>query len=152
MVRLSPEPIDAGALLGGFLHGRTETGGVVSFTGLVRGDGGVEALELEAYPDFTETAIEGIVAEAAARFALDDAAVVHRVGRVSPGQVVVFVAAAAKHRRAAFEGADYLMDYLKSRAPFWKKSHEAGASRWIEPTLRDHADAGRWDAPATETP
>lgn len=144
-LHLSPDPIDPPALLAAFLSGRTDTGGVVSFTGLVRADGGVEALELEAYPGFTEPVIEAILTEAVARFALDDALAVHRIGRIEPGQPVVFVAAAARHRRAAFEAADYLMDYLKSRAPFWKKSHEAGGARWIEPTLGDHADVARWD-------
>ncbi len=145
MIRLTPDPIDAGALLNAFLAGRADTGGVVSFTGLVRADGGVQALELEAYEGFTEPAIARIIADAIARFALDDAALVHRTGRVEPGQTVVFVAVAAKHRRAAFEAADYLMDYLKSRAPFWKKSHETDGGRWIEPTPRDRQDVARWE-------
>lgn len=145
MIRLSDTAIDPGALLTAFLAGRSDTGGVVSFTGLVRRDEGVEALVLEAYPGFTEAEIGKIADEAIARFSLDDALAVHRVGRVEPGQPVVFVAAAARHRRAAFEGADFLMDYLKSRAPFWKKSHEAGGARWIEPTARDHADVARWE-------
>jgi molybdopterin synthase catalytic subunit len=145
VITLSPSPIDPGTLLAAFLQGRTDSGGVVSFTGLVRRDGGVEALELEAYPGFTEAAIEAIVTEAVARFGLDDARVAHRIGRMAPGEAVVFLATAAKHRRAAFEAADFLMDYLKSRAPFWKKSHEAsGEARWIEPTDRDQADLSRW--------
>jgi len=145
VIRLTPDPIDAGALLNAFVAGRTDTGAVVSFTGLVRHDERVEALELEAYVGFTEPAIAGFMGEAAARFKLDDAMVVHRVGRIKPGQTVVFVAAAAQHRRAAFEGADYLMDYLKSRAPLWKKSIETDGARWIEPTPSDHADADRWE-------
>ena len=122
---------------------------MVSFTGLVRADDGVEALELEAYPGFIEPAIERIIDGAVERFGLDDALAVHRIGRIAPGQPVVFVAAAARHRRAAFEGADYLMDYLKSRAPFWKKSHEASGARWIEPTPRDQADLARWETMET---
>ncbi len=149
MIRLSDPPIDPGALLTGFLEGRRETGAVVSFTGLVRGDGGVEALELEAYPGFTEPAIEQIIRDAVERFGLDDCLAVHRVGRIAPGEPVVFVAAAARHRRAAFEGADYLMDYLKSRAPFWKKSHEAAGARWVEPTPGDQADLARWETMET---
>lgn len=144
MIAVSPEPIDAAALLAGFLKGRTDSGGVVSFTGLVRRDQGVEALELEAYPGFTEAAIGEIVDEAKARFELDDVLVAHRVGRLAPGEVVVFVATAARHRRAGFEAADFLMDYLKSRAPFWKKSHDAHGAHWVEPTARDHADLSRW--------
>jgi len=149
VIRLSDQPIDPGALLTGFLEGRRDTGAVVSFTGLVRADDGVEALELEAYPGFTEPAIERIIDGAVERFGLDDALAVHRIGRIAPGQPVVFVAAAARHRRAAFEGADYLMDYLKSRAPFWKKSHEASGARWIEPTPRDQADLARWETMET---
>jgi len=145
MVRLSSDLIDPGALLSAFLVGRSDTGGVVSFTGLVRADEGVEALELEAYPGFTEAEIERVRAQALERFTLDDALCVHRIGRVAIGEPVVFVAAAARHRRAAFEGADYLMDYLKSQAPFWKKSHERSGARWIEPTERDHADLARWE-------
>ena len=144
VIALSEAPVDPAALLASFLTGRTDSGGVVSFTGLVRRDDGVEALELEAYPGFTEAAIAEIVDQAIARFSLDDALVAHRTGRMVPGEVVVFVATAARHRRAAFEAADFLMDYLKSRAPFWKKSHEASGARWIEPTDRDHADLSRW--------
>jgi molybdopterin synthase catalytic subunit len=144
VVSLSSTPIDPGALLAAFIAGRTDTGGVVSFTGLVRAEDGVEALELEAYEGFTEPAIAAIVTEAVTRFTLDDAQVVHRIGRIGPGEPVVFVATAARHRRAAFEAADYLMDYLKSRAPFWKKSHEADGARWIEPTRQDVSDLSRW--------
>ncbi len=147
-MRLSPEPFEPGALLTDFCQDRAETGAVVSFTGLTRAEKGVvAALELDAYPGFTEAAILETVAAAAARFGLQDVLVVHRVGKVSPGEPIVFVATASAHRRAAFEGVDFLMDYLKSRAPFWKKSHEGGAARWIEPTLGDYEDAARWDAP-----
>ncbi len=145
-VQLQPEPIDPGALLGSFCRGRRDVGAVVSFTGLVRSDGGaVEALELDAYPGFTDAEIGRMAEAARARFALLDVLVVHRTGVMRPGEPVVFVAAAAAHRRAAFEAADQLMDYLKSRAPFWKKSHEGGGGRWIEPTIQDYEDAARWD-------
>ena len=143
---------EPGAELTAFSAGRRETGAVVSFTGLCRGDSGVEALELEAYPGFTEPAIEAFVDEAVARFALQEARVVHRTGLVPPGEPIVFVAAAAAHRRAAFEACDFLMDWLKSRAPFWKKAHGPAGHRWIEPRPGDHADAARWDAPAEEQP
>ena len=150
-VALSERPIDASALLAAFSEGRTETGAVVSFTGLVRSDqGSVEALMLEAYPGFTEPAIAAFAEAARARFSLQDLTIVHRVGRVAPGEAVVFVAAAAAHRRAAFEAADQLMDYLKSRAPFWKKSCGKDGERWIEPVAQDYEDAARWDAPASE--
>ncbi len=147
-VRLQTEPFDPGAELSAFCQDRRETGGVVSFTGLVRGEAGaVEMLELDAYPGFTDRAIAEEAEAAAARFALQDVLIIHRVGHIAPGEAVVFVACAAAHRREAFEGADFLMDYLKSRAPFWKKSHERGGARWIEPTARDYQDAARWDAP-----
>ena len=150
-VRLTEGPIDPGALLAGFAGGRSDTGAVVSFTGLVRGDrGSVEALVLEAYPGFTDAAIEAMAEDASARFQLQDVLVVHRTGRMAPGEAIVFVATAASHRRAAFEAADQLMDYLKSRAPFWKKSCDADGERWIEPTGQDYEDAARWDAPASE--
>ena len=144
MLTVSPDPIDAAGLLAGFLEGRANSGGVVSFTGLVRHDEGVEALELEAYEGFTDAAIAEIVEQATQRFALDDVLVAHRTGLMVPGEVVVFVATAARHRRAAFEAADFLMDYLKSRAPFWKKSHQASGAHWVEPTDVDHADLSRW--------
>lgn len=148
-VLLTAQPFDPAALLAAFSAGRTEAGGIVSFTGLVRSEGGsVEALELEAYEGFTEAAIVGIAQAAIERFALQDVVIVHRTGRMTPGEPVVFVAVAAPHRRAAFEGADQVMDYLKSRAPFWKKSwDEKGEGRWIEPRRQDYEDAARWDAP-----
>lgn len=150
MVRLQAEAFEPGALLSEFCAGRTESGAVVSFTGLARAEqGSVEALELEAYPGFTDPAIEAMAMQAHWRFALDDVLVVHRVGRISPGEPIVFVAVAAPHRRAAFQAADQLMDYLKSRAPFWKKMHGPGGARWIEPSATDYEDAARWDAPPT---
>lgn len=145
-VRLQLEPFDAGALLSAFSAGRRESGAVVSFTGICRADGEtVAALELEAYDGFTDVEIAAMAAETKARFALDDVMVIHRIGKIAPGEPIVFVATAAAHRRAAFEGCDQLMDYLKSRAPFWKKSHEAGGARWIDPRAEDYVDAARWD-------
>jgi len=150
-VRLAAMPFEPGALLAAFCAERLETGAVVSFTGLMRAErGAATALELDAYPGFTEAAIADTVQAAAERFALQDVLIVHRIGKVSPGEPIVFVAAAAAHRRGAFEGADFLMDYLKSRAPFWKKSHEPDGARWIDPTARDYEDAARWDAPPVE--
>ncbi len=145
-VRLQTEPFDPGALLAEFSRGRTETGAVVTFTGIARASKGqVERLELEAYPGLTDAEIARMAEAARARFSLDDVLVVHRHGQIAPGEAIVFVAAAAGHRRAAFEAADQLMDYLKSRAPFWKKEHGPGGARWIEPTDQDITDARRWD-------
>ena len=146
MVRLQTEAFDPGALLSGFSQGREETGAVVSFTGLARGEAGaVTALELEAYRGFTDAEIERMAEAARTRFSLHDVLIVHRIGEIAPGEAIVFVATAAAHRRAAFEAADQLMDYLKSRAPFWKKEHGPDGARWIEPTERDLEDAKRWD-------
>jgi len=144
-IRLTEAPFDPGALLGAFAAGRTETGAVATFTGLARGERGATAtLELEAYPGFTEAEIGRIAEQARARFDLHGVMILHRVGRIAPGEPIVFVATAASHRRAAFEACDFLMDYLKSRAPFWKKEHGPGGARWIEPTAQDHADRDRW--------
>ena len=153
-IRLQTESFEPGVLLAGFCDGRRETGAVVSFTGLVRADGGAaETLELDAYPGFTEAEIARTAAAAAERFGLQDLLVVHRYGVLGPGEPIVFVATAATHRRAAFEAADHLMDYLKSRAPFWKRSRGPSGDRWIEPTTQDYEDAARWDTPtAKETP
>jgi len=144
VIRLQTEPFEPGALLTGFCAGRSQTGAVVSFIGLTRG-GDIERLELEAYPGFTEAEIGRIAEAARTRFSLHDLMIIHRIGQIAPGEVIVFVATAAAHRREAFEAADHLMDYLKSRAPFWKKEHGPYGARWIEPTERDHADAARWD-------
>lgn len=145
-VRLQEEPFDPGALLTVFSADRKTTGGIVSFTGIARADlGEATVLELEAYPGFTEAEIGKIAGEAMSRFSLHDVFVVHRTGRIAPGEAIVFVAAAAAHRREAFEAADFLMDYLKSRAPFWKKQHGPAGAQWIEPTDRDRSDVARWD-------
>ena len=144
-ISLTEAPFDSGALLTAFTRGRRETGAVATFTGLARAEqGATTVLELEAYPGFTEAAIGKIADEARARWALHDVAILHRVGKIGPGEPIVFVATAAGHRRAAFEACDFLMDYLKSRAPFWKKEHGPEGERWIEPTAQDHADRERW--------
>lgn len=145
MIRLTDQPFDPGVLLTAFAQGRAETGAIATFTGLARAEAGATAiLELEAYPGFTEAEIGKIAEQARARFGLHDLSILHRIGRITPGQPIVFVATAAGHRRAAFEACDFLMDYLKSRAPFWKKEHGPAGARWIEPTLQDHADRDRW--------
>jgi molybdopterin synthase catalytic subunit len=119
---------------------------VASFTGVARAEAGATtALELEAYPGFTEAEIGRFAEAARERFGLADLLILHRVGRIAPGEPIVFVATAAAHRREAFEACDYLMDYLKSRAPFWKKEHGPAGERWIEPHARDHADIARWE-------
>lgn len=146
MIELTDSPFDPGALLTAFSKGRRETGAVATFTGLARAEeGATNILELEAYPGFTESEIGKIADQARTRFDLHDLAILHRVGKIAPGEPIVFVATAAGHRRAAFEACDFLMDYLKSRAPFWKKEHGPAGARWVEPTAQDHADRDRWD-------
>ncbi len=151
-VRLQTGPLHPGELLDQFTEGRRETGAVVSFTGLMRAEhGSADALELDVYSGFTETEIARVEAAAVARFRLHDSLIVHRHGAIAPGEAIVFVATASAHRRAAFEAADHLMDYLKSRAPFWKRSSGPNGDRWIEPTPEDLEDAARWDvAPAAK--
>ena len=145
MIQLTEAPFDPGALLTAFSSGRTETGAIATFTGIARAEAGsTSILELEAYPGFTEAEISRIATEARARWSLHDLTILHRVGQIAPGEAIVFVATAAGHRRAAFEACDFLMDYLKSRAPFWKKEHGPDGARWVEPTAQDHADRDRW--------
>ena len=145
MIRLTPDAFDAGAELTRFSAGRSASGAVVSFLGLARGEpGGGPALELEAYEGFSEARMGEFVETAKARFALHDASVIHRVGVVWSGEPIVLALTAAAHRRAAFEACDFLMDYLKSRAPLWKKEFGPAGHRWVEPTAVDLADLTRW--------
>jgi molybdopterin synthase catalytic subunit len=121
-------------------------GGVASFTGVVRGEGGLVALELEQYPTMTQAQVERIVDEATARWPLLGVSVIHRFGRLEPGARIVFVSTASRHRTAALESCAFLIDWLKSEAPFWKKEHFAdGATRWVEARAEDEAKAKGWD-------
>lgn len=142
-VVVQPAPIDAAAELS-----RAEAagaGGVATFTGLVRGDDGVETLELEHYPGATERALIGLAEIAVARWSLTAATIVHRVGPMRPGERIVFVAAAAPHRAAALEACAFLIDRLKTVAPFWKKETRGSETRWVEAREGDDAAAARWD-------
>jgi len=126
---------------------RKDVGALVSFTGLCRDEAGtLEALELEHYPGMAEAELTRIAEEAAGRWPLTGLTVIHRYGKIRPGENIVLVIAASAHRRAAFEAADFLMDYLKTRAPFWKKEHliESGAATWVEAKTGDDKDAARW--------
>jgi molybdopterin synthase catalytic subunit len=145
MIQISPTALDAPAALAAFSAGRAQVGAIVSFLGLARGEAaGAEVLELEAYAGFTEAAIAGVVDQATSRFGLLDAAVIHRVGKIAVGEPIVLVLTAAAHRREAFEACDFLMDYLKSQAPFWKKELGPNGPQWVEPTPRDLSDLARW--------
>jgi len=122
-----------------------DIGAVVTFTGLCRDEGGrLGALELEHYPGMAEAEIDRIAAEAAARWPLHGITVIHRVGKIPPGENIVLVVTASAHRQAAFEAADFLMDYLKTSAPFWKKEHGAGTTGWVAAKADDDRAADRW--------
>ncbi|MBD1205185.1 MAG: molybdenum cofactor biosynthesis protein MoaE [Rhodobacteraceae bacterium] len=127
-----------------FAAGAAGAGAVVTFTGVVRGDGGMAAMEIEHYPGMTEKAIAGIAAQAMERWALTDALVIHRHGRLQVGEAIMMVATAAPHRADAFAAAEFLMDYLKSRAPFWKKEIGADGAAWVAAKEADEAALTRW--------
>jgi len=149
MVSLEADALDPGALLANFCNGRSDVGAVVSFTGLTRAQTeglAVSRLSLDAWPGYTEAVMAQVEAETRARFSVIDVLVAHRWGDLAVGEPIVFVAVAAEHRRAAFEAADFLMDQLKTRAPFWKKETGPDGQRWIEARPQDHADAARWTA------
>ena len=135
------------ALVGGDRAGDKDVGAVVSFIGLVRemtGEGAITAMELEHYPGMTERALEAIVAEARARWPLQGVRVIHRHGPLAPGDRIVLVLTASRHREAAFGAAAFLMDYLKTRAPFWKKETGAAGPRWVAARAADDQAAERW--------
>ncbi len=145
---LSDAPLSAPDLLAEFESIVQNAGAIVSFAGVVRPQSaagvGVTGLYLQAYSPLTERGIETTLAAARARWPLAGVRVVHRIGVIAAGETIVFVAAASAHRRAAFEAADFLMDYLKTDAIFWKKEMTASGEAWIEPRSQDYADAARW--------
>ena len=142
-VHVSPAPIDLAAEMSG-VERAAGAGAVATFTGLVRSDDGVGTLELEHYPGATEAALTRLAEEATARWALGAATIVHRVGPMAPGERIVFVAAAAPHRGAALEACAYLIDRLKTDAPFWKRETRGGEARWVEARDSDADAAARW--------
>ncbi len=130
--------------------GRTDVGGVASFLGVCRGDDGLAAMVLEHYPGMTERALGRIAAEAEARWPLTGCTVIHRVGRILPGEPIVLVLTASAHRAAALESCAFLIDWLKTKAPFWKREEFAdGDARWVAAKNEDDAAAARWSAPNT---
>ena len=143
-VRVQAEPFDAGVEMAALLDGREDVGGLGCFVGVVRG-GDIVAMTLEHYPGMTERALTTIAAEAEARWDLLGCTVVHRHGRLLPGDPIVLVLAASRHRQAALDATAFLIDWLKTRAPFWKHEERAdGASRWVEARETDDAAAARW--------
>ena len=142
-IRLQREDFDVAAEQRRLAQGAV-VGAVVTFTGICRGDGGLVAMTLEHYPGMAEEEIARHVAEAEARWALRGVTVIHRHGRLVPGDNIVLVATAAAHRGDAFAAAEFLMDYLKTSAPFWKREERAGAAAWVEARREDDAAAARW--------
>ncbi|MEW5420481.1 molybdenum cofactor biosynthesis protein MoaE [Amorphus sp. 3PC139-8] len=147
-IRVGPEPIDVAAETAPLTHGRTDIGAVVTFTGLCRDEAGrLAALELEHYPGMAEDEIGRIAEEAVSRWPLLGLKVVHRSGKILPGETIVLVAAASAHRAAAFEAASFLMDFLKTQAPFWKKEHprDGAEGGWVAAKVEDDAATERWE-------
>jgi molybdopterin synthase catalytic subunit len=147
-VRVQSSPFDPGVEVNALHAANVGIGAVVSFVGYVRdfNEGReVSGMFLEHYPGMTEKALEKIVVEAGQRWPLLRLEVVHRVGALEPGEPIVFVGVASAHRQAAFEACDFVMDYLKTRAPFWKKEITSDGPKWVEGRESDKAAAGRWD-------
>ncbi len=145
MLRVQEAAFDVGAEVAAFTAGVGGAGAVVTFTGLVRDEGGrLEAMEIEHYPGMTERAIAGMMDQAVGRWGLVGALVIHRHGRLGRGEAIMMVATAARHRVAAFQAAEFLMDYLKSRAPFWKKEIGTGGTAWVAAVEADETALGRW--------
>ncbi len=146
-IRIQAGDFDAAAEARKLTDGRRDIGAVVTFAGLCRDEGGsLAALELEHYPQMAEEEIARVAARARARWPLAGVTVIHRHGKVAPGAQIVLVVTASAHRTAAFEAAEFLMDYLKTRAPFWKKEHRADGSEggWVEARDADDRAAERW--------
>lgn len=148
MIRVQTDDFDIGAEVAALTEGRTDIGAIVTFSGLVRdasGGGTVTSMELEHYPGMTEKELARIEAAACSRWPLQATLIVHRVGRLAPGDNIVLVVTASAHREAAFEAASFLMDYLKTRAPFWKREEGENEARWVDARESDGKAASRWE-------
>lgn len=145
-VRVLDEPFDFGHEASAFSDRMMRSGAIVTFTGVVRdtAEGNLEHMLIEHYPGMTEKALGAIAAEAEERWALEDALVIHRYGEMRVGDQIMMVATAAPHRKDAFEAAEFLMDYLKSRAPFWKREVSREGAAWVEAKDADEAALNRW--------
>ena len=149
-VRVQEAPFDAGAEIAALTQGRRDVGAVATFVGVVRdrNEGAtVGRMTLEHYPGMTEKALAGICDEAAKRWDLIDLRVVHRVGPMEPGEPIVFVAVSSAHRGEAFAACEFVMDYLKTRAPFWKREETPSGPRWVDARSTDDEAAARWASP-----
>ena len=150
MIRVQREDFDVGAELAALTAGRTDVGGVASFIGLVRdmaGGAAIGAMTLEHYPAMTEKKLAEIEAEAQARWPLQASLIIHRYGRLEPGERIVLVATASPHRQAALESCAFLIDWLKTKAPFWKLEETAAGPQWVEARDSDDAATERWSRP-----
>lgn len=150
VLRLQAAPFDVAAETALLSRGRSDIGAIVNFTGLCRDEGGrLRALELEHYPGMAEAEIGRIAQEAARRWPLMGLTIIHRHGLIAPGDGIVLVLACASHRREAFAAADFMMDFLKTRAPFWKREHLADGSigAWVDARIEDDGAAARWTGP-----
>lgn len=147
MIRVQQDDFDPGLEIENISQGNTSVGGVCSFVGLVRdfaGEDALEAMTLEHYPAMTQHQLEELEREAHARWPLEACVIIHRFGRLEPGERIVFVAAASAHRDAAFEACRFLIDWLKTKAPFWKKEQNAQGAHWVEAKASDDAASARW--------
>lgn len=145
-IAVQSAPFDLGQESAAFVTGCADMGAIVTFTGIVRDLPGdpLVAMEIEHYPGMTEAALTAFAEQASQRFSLGDVLVIHRYGRLAPGEMIMMVATAAPHRKDAFEAAEFLMDYLKSRAPFWKREITAQGADWVEAKEVDEAALKRW--------
>jgi len=146
-IRLQQADFDTAQEIAALSAGRTDIGAVVTFSGICRGGAGgdaISALTLEHYPGMAEAEIERHAEEALARWPLTGLTIIHRYGRIEPGQNIVLVVTASSHREAAFQAAEFLMDYLKTRAPFWKQEEGASGTSWVDAASHDDAAAARW--------
>jgi molybdopterin synthase catalytic subunit len=148
VIRVQQEDFDIGAEIAGLKAGRSDIGAIVAFVGTMRdrsGDQTVEEMALEHYPGMTEAELQRIESEARSRWPLQASLIVHRYGTLRPSDNIVLVVTASEHREAAFRAAEFLMDYLKTRAPFWKRESGPHGSRWVEADARDEVAGSRWD-------
>jgi molybdopterin synthase catalytic subunit len=144
MLRVQQQSFDLGAEANLFAQSAAGAGAIVTFSGHVRGDHGMTAMMIEHYPAMTKTAIAAIMDDARARWSLLDVLVIHRFGHLAVGEAIMMVATAASHRKDAFAAAEYVMDYLKSRAPFWKQEIGPDGAKWVDAKPQDEADLNRW--------
>ncbi|MFO7758825.1 MAG: molybdenum cofactor biosynthesis protein MoaE [Roseovarius sp.] len=144
-IRVQTAPFDLGAEANAFAARQSGMGAVVTFSGIVRDLGGdLQAMEIEHYPGMTEAALSGIAEQAATRWQIGDALILHRHGRLTPDEMIMMVATSARHRQDAFQAAEFLMDYLKSRAPFWKKEVTVAGAAWVAARDADEDALSRW--------